>query len=260
MHGAGNDFVLVDGRNGLQVDWPELARRMCDRHFGVGSDGLLLVLPSHRADFRMDMWNPDGSAAEMCGNGIRCFARYLLDGPARGRQELSVETGAGVLTVRARGSTGWLQVSMGGPVLDGRDIPVDSDENPVLHLALPELGFEVACVSMGNPHAVCFVPDVDAVDLEHVGPLVERHRLFPQRVNFHVCQVVGLGELKMRSWERGAGLTLACGTGASATAVAARLLNLTDSTMTIHVPGGRLELEWDGQGEVYMTGPAAYVF
>jgi diaminopimelate epimerase len=260
MHGAGNDFVLVDGRDGCEADWPALAKAMSDRHFGAGGDGLLLVRESTVADFRMDMWNPDGSVSEMCGNGIRCFAKYLLDGPAAGRDSLAVETGAGVLAVQARGSNDWLQVSMGRPVLNGPDIPVLVDSNPVLDLPLPELGISVTCVSMGNPHAVQFVTDVDGVDLATLGPRVERHPLFPHRVNFHPCQVASREELRMRSWERGAGLTLACGTGAAATCVAARLQGLTEETVRIRVPGGDLELAWDGVGEVLLTGPAAYVY
>ncbi len=260
MHGAGNDFVLIDGRDGREADWPRLAREMGDRHFGVGADGLLLVRRSNRADFRMEMWNPDGSQAEMCGNGIRCFARYLLDGAAAGRNELTVETGAGVLTIRPRGSNEWLQVGMGPPILNGPDIPVGSTDNPVLDLPLPGLDFSVTCVSMGNPHAVRFVPDAWQVDLQQLGPLVERHALFPSRVNFHLCQIVSRSDAILRSWERGAGLTLACGTGAAATAVAARLQGYTDEVVTMRVPGGQLELAWDGEGEVFMTGPAVYVF
>ena len=260
MHGAGNDFVLIDGRDGREEDWPALAQAMSDRHFGAGADGLLLVRDSNVADYRMEMWNPDGTVSEMCGNGIRCLARYLLDGPAAGRDSVAVETGAGVLTIRGRGSSAWLQVSMGRPVLNGPDIPVLADACPVLDLPLPELGLTVTCVSMGNPHAIAFVRDVAAFDLASVGRAVERHPLFPHRVNFHVCQAISREELRMRSWERGAGLTLACGTGAAATAVAARLHHLTEPVVRIHVPGGELELAWDGAGEVLMSGPAEYVY
>jgi diaminopimelate epimerase len=246
MQGAGNDFVLIDGLDSFEGDWSELARRMCDRHFGIGADGLLLALPSDEADYRMAMWNPDGSESEMCGNGIRCFARYLLDGPGRGHDKLRIETGAGVLTVRSSGA--WLQASMGRPV------SMEMDR------ALPELGITVTCVSMGNPHAVHFVDDVAAVDLASLGPRVERHSAFPNRTNFHVCQVVSRSELVMRSWERGAGLTMACGTGASAAAVAARIHGYTEDVVRVGVPGGELELSWDGAGEVFMSGPAEYVF
>jgi len=260
MQGAGNDFVLIDGRAGAEADWPALARRLCDRHFGVGADGLLLLRESSTADARMLMWNPDGSESEMCGNGIRCFARFVLDQMPRAPQSLRVETGAGLLTVQDRGG-GRYQTSLGRPVLNARDIPVAVDAEPVLDLALPGLdGVTVTCVSMGNPHAVQFVPDVQAVDLAAIGPRVEHHPLFPHRVNFHVCQVISREELVMRSWERGAGLTLACGTGAAATAVAAHLHGLTEEVVRIRVPGGELELAWDGAGEVLMTGPAEYVF
>jgi diaminopimelate epimerase len=260
MQGAGNDFVLVDGLDGREANWPELARSMSDRHFGVGADGLLLVRPAEAADFRMLMWNPDGSESEMCGNGIRCFARYVLDGPAKGRDSLTVETGAGLLTVRTRGARGWLEASMGAPVLNGPDIPVAVDANPVLDLPLPELGMCVSCVSMGNPHAVQFVADVAAVDLAALGPRVERHPLFPHRANFHVCQVISRSELVIRSWERGAGLTLACGTGAAAAAVAARLKGYVGDLTCVRVPGGELEVRWNGQGAVLIAGPAEYVF
>jgi diaminopimelate epimerase len=263
MQGTGNDFVLLDGRDGLEADWPALARAMCDRHFGIGADGLLLATPSAVADVRMLMWNPDGSESEMCGNGIRCFARYVLDSslprPPRRERVLTVETGAGILEVRphARG----MQVTMGQPRLAPRDIPVRAESEPVKDLPLPGLGsIQVTCVGMGNPHAIQFVPDAAAVDLAALGPKVEHHELFPHRVNFHVCQVVSRDELLMRSWERGAGLTLACGTGAAATAVAARLHGYTDEVVTVHLPGGGLELTWDGAGEVLMAGPAEYVF
>ncbi|HUZ77021.1 MAG TPA: diaminopimelate epimerase [Chloroflexota bacterium] len=259
MHGAGNDFVLVDGREGRQANWAELARQLCDRHFGIGADGLLLRLPSASADARMEVWNPDGTRAEMCGNGVRCFARWVLDQEPAARAELSVETGAGILRVAAEDG-GALRASMGTPHLAGPDIPVHSDRNPVLDLALPGLDFAVTCVSMGNPHAVRFVDDVYDVDLAALGPLVEHHPLFPHRTNFHLCQVLSRGALKVRHWERGAGLTLACGTGAAATAVAARLHGLIDDEVALNVPGGQLRVSWNGAGEVYLAGPADYVF
>ena len=260
MQGAGNDFVLVDGRAGVEADWPALARAMCDRHFGVGADGLLLIRSSNVADFRMLMWNQDGSESEMCGNGIRCFGRYLFDGLVAAREFLEVETGAGLLTIRTR-ADGWLEVGMGRPALNGRDVPVLSDREPVLDLSLPQLGLAVTCVSMGNPHAIQFVDDVDAVDLAKLGPLVEHDPFFPRRVNFHVCQVKSRTQLRMRSWERGAGLTLSCGTGAAATAVAAQLHGFIDQTVRVAVPGGELEVAWaGGSADVLMSGPAVYVF
>ncbi|MHB8619999.1 MAG: diaminopimelate epimerase [Chloroflexota bacterium] len=259
MQGAGNDFVVIDGRHSPREDWPRVAERLCDRHFGVGADGLLLIEPSNAADVRMRMWNPDGTEAEMCGNGIRCFARHVMDGLPAGRDHLTVETGAGLKMVRDHPG-GWIEVGMGKPILKARDIPVESDTNPPIDLALPGLDIRVACVSMGNPHAVLFVDDVWAVDLAELGPRVEHHPLFPNQVNFHLCQVEDSQHLRMRSWERGAGLTLACGTGACATAVAARVKRFTGDVVTVRVPGGTLELAWDGQGEVLMAGPAETVF
>ncbi|MGH2366016.1 MAG: diaminopimelate epimerase [Chloroflexota bacterium] len=259
MHGAGNDFVLVDCRDGRQANWSELARQLCDRHFGIGADGLLLRLPSASADARMEMWNPDGTPAEMCGNGLRCFARWVLDQDPAPRAELHVETAAGTLHIAADGG-GSLRASLGTPRLAGPEIPVLSDRDPVLDLALPGLGFAVTCVSMGNPHAIRFVDDVDAIDLGALGPLVEHHAFFPHRANFHLCQVLNRGALTVRHWERGAGLTLACGTGAAATAVAARLHGLVDDEVALNVPGGQLQATWDGAGEVYLAGPADYVF
>jgi diaminopimelate epimerase len=207
----------------------------------------------------MKMWNPDGSQAEMCGNGIRCFARYVYaDHPVQG--VLTVETGAGLKQIRRVQTLDWVEVSMGRPVLNGSDIPVSSSANPVLDLELPDLDLKVTAVSMGNPHAVCFVADVDQVALETIGPRVEHHPLFPRRVNFHVCQVIDRLTLKMRTWERGAGLTLACGTGACATAVAAQLHQLVEPAVMVQLPGGALKLTWDGSGEVLMAGPADEVF
>ncbi|MCL4535113.1 MAG: diaminopimelate epimerase [Bacteroidetes bacterium] len=268
MHGAGNDFVLLDARDAgaRERDWPALARAMCDRHFGVGSDGLLLVLPSTRADYRMRMFNPDGSEAEMCGNGIRCFAKYLYDRGIHASLDLRAETLAGIRQLRIVAENGRarrVQVGMGAPILRPADIPVVAESTPVIDLPLSVDGadLQVTCVSMGNPHAVAFISDdPDTFPLNRIGPLVERHPLFPRRVNFEIVQVRSPREAKARVWERGAGLTLACGTGACAVAVAARLKGLTEPCLRLELPGGRLELAWDGAGEVLMTGPAETVF
>jgi diaminopimelate epimerase len=266
FHGLGNDFVLIDARQMGERDWSALARAMCDRHFGVGGDGLLLVLPSERADFRMRMFNPDGSEAEMCGNGIRCFAKYLFDQGIHTSQNLRVETLAGIrrLRITADGDKACLiQAAMGAPIFQPEDIPVIAQGSPVIDLLLTVDGTElqVTCVSMGNPHAVAFIPyDPDEFLLERIGPLVEHHPLFPRRVNFEVVQVLGRHQAKARVWERGAGETLACGTGACAVAVAARLKGYTDQVLRLHLPGGWLTLEWVGSSEVLMTGPAEMVF
>ncbi len=289
MHGSGNDYVLLDARDQEQ-DWPSLARAMCDRHYGVGCDGLLLVAPSKVADIRMRMLNPDGSEAEMCGNGIRCFAKYVLErdivSPSNG--QLRVETGAGVLDVQpfrdTNGTIGRARVSMGEPRFHADDIPVRLPEGERgLRLDITALDisdgieaermvagypvevagqtFNVTCVSMGNPHAIAFLEGpVDDVSLDHLGPLMEHHPLFPKRVNFSVVNVQGSDWLKARTWERGAGLTLACGTAACAIQAAARLLRLTDETVAVEMPGGILSVTWPGQGPVYMEGPAEEVY
>jgi diaminopimelate epimerase len=268
MQGTGNDFVVVDGlRDGASArDWTALARAVCDRHFGVGSDGLLLVASSERADFRMRMWNPDGSESEMCGNGIRCFAKYLYDSGLVGRVEMKVETDAGVLDLVVHPRDGAVErvtVSLGVPELRPERIPVAVAGERAFDLPLDGVGAEVVvnCVSMGNPHAVMFLDrPVADFPLEAVGPRVERHPLFPRRVNFEIASRRGPGELDARVWERGAGITLACGTGACAVAAAARLRGLTGDRTIVNLPGGSLEVEWDGRGEILMTGPAALVF
>jgi diaminopimelate epimerase len=276
MHGIGNDFVLIDllgrGRDALERrDWPSLAREVCDRHFGVGADGILLVTEPDResvesADYRMVMFNPDGSEAEMCGNGIRCFARYVYERSPSQPTTLRVQTGAGVLSLKVRAEGGrfsGVTVNMGRPRLEPSEIPVRAAGAPVIGLPLVVDGRELrlTCVSMGNPHAVAFVEeDVNGYPLEAIGPKVEHDPLFPRRVNFEICRVISRSELDVRVWERGAGITLACGTGAAATTVAARLNGLVDGRVRLRLPGGTLELEWDGEGDVYMTGPAELVF
>jgi diaminopimelate epimerase len=268
MHGTGNDFVLLEAR-GDEHDWPRLAQAMCDRHFGVGADGLILVLPSSRADVRMRMFNPDGSEAEMCGNGLRCVVKYAVEGGlARPRAGcIDVETPAGVLAAQTFGdgrTVERVRVSMGVPRFAPADIPVMVEvEPPIVDLALEVAGhvLRLTCLSMGNPHAVHFVDGpVAAFPLEEVGPLVERHPLFPQRVNFEVAQVLARDRMQVRVWERGAGATLACGSGASAAMVAAHLQGLAGERVDITLPGGTLVIEWDGAAEVYLSGPAEGVF
>lgn len=271
MHGTGNDFVVVNGR-GLDADWPALAVAMNDRHFGIGGDGLIVALPSQTADLRMRMFNPDGSEAEMCGNGLRCLAKYAIErGLATPRDgTIRVETLAGVLTCRVwhdeRGKVERVRLGMGQPRLDPREIPVLAEQAPpVTGLPIAVDGHELAvtCVSMGNPHAVWFAPhdfDLASYPLHVVGPLVEHHPLFPRRVNFEVAVVERPKRIRVRVWERGAGLTLACGTGACAVAVAARLNGLIGDAADIVLPGGTLHIEWDGAGEVFLTGPAVEVF
>jgi diaminopimelate epimerase len=275
LQGTGNDFVLVDGRQ-FEADWAQLALAVCDRHFGIGADGLLVVLPSSSADIRMRIFNPDASEAEMCGNGIRCLVRWLWeqgDLPVRQadlpreQEAVRVETKAGLRTVRLvrRGEEiAGLQVEMGVPEFRPAAIPVALEgDGPVLNYPLSVDGqaLQLTFVSLGNPHAVAFIETpVADFPLERLGPLVEHHPLFPARINFEIARALGPGRFEARVWERGAGLTLACGTGASAVAAAAHKQGIGRDEIDIRLPGGALRLAWDGVGQVLMTGPADLVF
>ena len=264
LQATGNDFILIDA-TGLQRDWPKLARAMCHRRFGIGSDGLILLLKSSSADFRMRMFNPDGSEAEVCGNGLRCFARYVISsGLADADREVTIETTAGVKRIKPLGGGSRFQVDMGLPRFRPEDIPLAAkvEAIPVVDYRVDAGGRELLLtfVSMGNPHGVCFVEDVDEFPLTELGPLVENHRLFPRRLNFEIAHVVSRREVTVRVWERGAGETLSCGTGACAVAVAAQLHHYVDSKVDVVLPGGRLSVEWDGKGAVYLSGPAEMVF
>jgi diaminopimelate epimerase len=268
LHGTGNDFVVVDARQ-FDRDWSELAAVICDRHFGVGGDGLILACHSERADVRMRIFNADGSEAEMSGNGMRCLVKFAVDGDivTPTGDEFDVETGAGVMRVRItteRGLVTSVRESMGPPRLEPREIPVAIDAAaPITSLEVRVDGqqLDVTPVSMGNPHAVYFQRGAVAdYPLHTVGPLVEHHALFPNRTNFEVVRVLGRDRAEMRVWERGVGETLSCGSGASATMVAARLRGLVGSAMELRVPGGALQLEWDGEGDVILTGPVVESF
>lgn len=269
MHGIGNDFVVVDCLNSGEPDGslPDTSRAICHRKFGVGADGLILVLPSESADFRMRMFNPDGSEARMCGNGIRCFARYVTDRALCSRSgALTIETAAGVKTVRlcADASRDTLfQVDMGTPGLRRRDIPMTG--NPDLQatdvpLIVCGRTIRVAAVSMGNPHAVLFANDEEMALVASLGPAIERHSLFPERANVQFVKALNPCELVVRTWERGAGETLACGTGACAALVAACTTGRTGRSATAHLPGGDLFIEWLQDGRVQMTGSAVQVY
>ena len=264
LHGTANDFVYVDARGGLPVDPAELAPRICDRHRGVGADGLILLLDSTRADCRMRIFNADGSTAEMCGNGIRGFAKYVLDHGLVRADPLRVETDAGVKTVsvqRNGNTVASITVDMGPPEWDGRRIPVDADGLVLEHpLAVNGRNWTVSCVSMGNPHCVVFVDDPRTLDLAAIGPAFERHAFFPRRVNTEFIGVDSKERVRMRVWERGAGETLACGTGACAATVVAARTGRTGRHVTVALPGGELEIEWRDDDHVYMTGDAVEVF
>lgn len=260
LHGLGNDFVLVDCRERDWGQWAELSRRLADRRRGVGCDQVLLLYPSTAADFRMEIYNADGSRVEMCGNGIRCFAKHLRDRGISSAEAIRVETLAGVVVPRFSGEQ--IEVDMGEPVLEGRKIPVDADGPVQEHpLALGEVSVKVTCVSMGNPHAVIFVDDADSYPVEEVGPEVENHRFFPHRVNVEFVQVLAPDRIRMRVWERGAGMTQACGTGACASAVACHWTGRTGRDVLVDLDGGTLRVRWDrDSGHVFMTGPATTVF
>ena len=268
MHGAGNDYVFIDG-SGQSRDWPALAIAMSDRHRGVGGDGIILALPSDHADLRMTMFNADGSEGEMCGNGIRCLVGFAFENgivPER-TSPVMVETLAGVKAVtpiweggRMTGAT----VSMGEPSFAAAEIPVAVPGHEVVRdypLAVDGHSFEISCVSMGNPHAVAFFDaPVDGMPLHEVGPLVEHHPMFPRRTNFEIVNVVDSGALRVRAWERGSGLTMACGSGAAAAAVIARIHGFTGDEVAIAMPGGDLKVRWPGDGDVVLEGPIEKVF
>ena len=267
MHGAGNDFVMIDARRESSTDWSRLAVDVCDRHFGIGADGLILIDGDRGRGLEMKMYNPDGSLAEMCGNGIRCFARFLHERGEIGGEKIGVLTGAGPRWIRvAEAGPDRYRVTagMGVPEFAPKAIPVDMPGDRIVGRPLSVDGAElsITALSMGNPHAVAFVDNVEAFDVESIGPRVENHPAFPRRINFEICQVVGPQKLKMRVWERGAGITLACGSGASAVAAAAVVTRRAEpGAVELQVDGGALELEWRGEGsEVIMTGPAERVF
>jgi diaminopimelate epimerase len=281
MQGAGNDYVYVDCVNQSPPrDAAGLSRAISDRHFGIGSDGLILIGPSERADVRMRMFNADGSEAEMCGNGVRCVAKYAYDHGLSRNNPLKVETGRGVLTLQLEITAGKVErvtVDMGEPILDADKIPTTLPGPRVVNQPLPrynvsdpkeklweqqcDLRQGMTCVSMGNPHAILYCADVAKVPLDRIGPLLETAPVFPRRINVHFVQVQSPSEVTMRTWERGSGITLACGTGACSVVVAGVLTERTQRRITAHLPGGDLQLFWsDADNHVYMTGPAVEVF
>ena len=256
--GCGNDFVLIDRRESGSIGGVDV-KTICDRHYGIGADGVIYILPSNVAEARMRIFNADGSEAEMCGNGIRCFTKFLLDGKAK--KKLKVETGAGILTVKVIGEN--VTVDMGEPILNAKKIPVAGyGEEKVIGEEIEVDGqiFKMTCVSMGNPHCVIFVDDVEKIALAELGKKFEVHEKFPKHTNTEFVQVVGENILRMRVWERGSGITLACGTGACATAVAANLNNLSGKSAEVRLDGGTLKIEWQNDNHIYMTGAAEKVF
>ena len=281
MHGLGNDFVLIDCRKTKLRGLSGLAEKLCHRRFGIGADQLLLLDSSTVADFRMRIFNPDGSEVEMCGNGIRCLAKYAWERGLSEKDTIEVETLAGI--IRPKKSGGLVMVDMGEPVLEPERIPVKTGQRsmvkgqkekelnsklasqefkPVIDhpLKIEDRDFKITCVSMGNPHAIIIVDNAANFPVAYYGPRIENHAFFPQRTNVEFIEVPNSSEIVMRVWERGAGETMACGTGAAAVAVAAHLKGLTGRKVTVHLAGGDLTIEWSGDNHVYMTGPAVEVF
>ncbi len=268
MQGIGNDFVVVNAiEQALEEEQlPIISRQMNDRKFGIGGDGLILVLPSKIAQFRMRMFNPDGSESEMCGNGIRCFAKYLYDRKLTTDSAFTIETLAGIKPVWLKvngGKVESVRVDMGTPLLQRSEIPMRGDGNqPVIGETLRADGrkFEITCVSMGNPHCVIYEEKLETFPVGRYGPQIEHHVAFPKRINVQFVKVCSNSEIVLRTWERGAGETLACGTGACASVVASVLNNRTGKKVLVHLPGGDLLVEWSGDNRVLMTGPAEEVF
>lgn len=279
MHGCGNDYVYINGFTQKIADdkKSDLVRKISDRHFGIGSDGAIFINPSDKADFEMEMYNADGTRSEMCGNGIRCVAKYVYDHKMTDRTEITIESFGRIKRIWIKaidGVAGSVKVDMGTPELRSFKIPVavsssgmwggstGTDENRVINAPITVNGYEyhMTCVSMGNPHAVFFM-DPDKTDIEGLGSVIEVHECFPARTNVEFVRVDDRNSVHMRVWERGTGETMACGTGCCATAVACILNGLTDRQVTVHVPGGDIEILWDeNDGHVYMTGPAETVF
>ncbi len=287
MHGLGNDFILIDciqqKYDIINRDFGDVAKRLCDRRFGIGADQILILDKSSIADFRMLIFNADGNEVEMCGNGIRCLAKYIWDKKYSDKDVLDIETLAGI--IRPEKAKDMVKVDMGEPIFKPEKIPVDvhkirkeaiieskkkiSEDSELRSidsliidypLKIDDKDFKITCVSMGNPHAVIVVDNVDNFPVKHYGPMIETHQIFPKRINVEFIEVITPYEIKMRVWERGSGETMACGTGASAVGVATRLKGLTNERVLIHLPGGDLLIEWIPGGHVYMTGPAEKVF
>lgn len=266
MHGCGNDYVYINGIEN-KIDNPgELSKIISNRNFGIGSDGLIVINPSKIADFKMSMYNADGSEGKMCGNGIRCVAKYVYDNKMTDKTTITVETLSGIKTLVLNvkeGKVETVRVNMGAPEITASKVPVIFDKDKVINEAvnINNKEYRITCVSMGNPHAITFIEDTDALEIEQIGPLFENNEIFPDRINTEFIQVIDRKTIKMRVWERGSGETLACGTGACASVVACVLNDKTDSTVTVKLLGGDLLIEYNREeNTVYMTGPAKISF
>lgn len=270
MHGCGNDYIYINGfeEKIAKEDKPELVRKLSDRHFGIGGDGAIFINPSEEADFEMEMYNADGSRAEMCGNGIRCVAKYVYDKGLTDKTDISIISCGNIKYLELflkNGKVDTVKVNMGTPELNADKIPViaDGKNKPVVDEAIIVKGkeYKMTCVSMGNPHAVVFMDDVENLEIEQIGPYFEKHERFPKRINTEFVKVLDRKHVQMRVWERGTGETLACGTGCCATVVSCVLNGLTDEIVSVKTLGGEIKIEWDREANlVYMTGPAETVF
>ena len=264
-HGLGNDFVIINGLKESIDHYGQMAIQVCDRHFGVGADGLVVIFPSEIADFHMMIFNADGSEAEMCGNATRCVARYVYEYGLTDKKKITLETKAGIIKpelIFIDGILSTIRVNMGEPHLKRSEIPMIGDGETIINelLTVENSDYYITCVSMGNPHCVLFVDELSDVDLSVIGPKIERNSAFPKKTNVEFVQVVSKQKVRMRVWERGAGTTMACGTGACATVVAAVLNSKTDRHATVELDGGELLIEWGLDNHVYMSGPAKEVF
>lgn len=266
MEGCGNDYVYVNGFTNKIENPNKLSEFVSNRNFGIGSDGLIMINPSNKADFRMNMYNADGSEGKMCGNGIRCVAKYVYDNKMTDKTTITVETLSGIktLVLNVEGNkVKTVRVDMGSPILEAKEVPVISDKEQVIDepITIDNREYKITCVSMGNPHAITFIDDTDSLDIESIGPKFEKNEIFPDRINTEFIQIVDRNTIKMRVWERGSGETLACGTGACASVVACVLNNLTENKVTVKLLGGDLFIEYNREeNTVYMTGPARVSF
>lgn len=266
MQGCGNDYVYVNCFEEKVENPSKVAQIVSDRHFGIGSDGLILICPSDVADFRMRMYNADGSESEMCGNGIRCVGKYVFDYGLTDKKKVTVETGAGIKELEftiENGKVSLVKVDMGEPILKASDVPVVSDKEQVINeeIVVNGTSWKMTCVSMGNPHAVVYIPDTKSLEIEKIGPHFENHEVFPNRTNTEFVQLLSRDEINMRVWERGSGETWACGTGTCACVMASILNGYTDNKVLVHLLGGDLVIEYDEESNhIFMTGPATTVF
>ena len=265
MHGLGNDFIIFEKNPDIGTDFSKSAKYICDRHQGIGADGILLVENSRIADVKMRVINADGSEAEMCGNGIRCFAKYVYERGFVRKETITVETLAGIIEptlLKKDGRIEGVRVNMGKPKLNRSDIPMLGSEGMVINEKIEVDGgvYFISSLLMGVPHTMIFVEDINLAPVTTLGPIVEKHPLFPRKTNVNFAEVVNDSEIKVRTWERGAGATLACGTGSCASVVASHLIGKTKRFVKVHLALGSMDIDWSGDGTVYMTGPAVFVF